>query len=177
MKSSNRLRSSVLVLAALLGAAGQARAQGRRVLIHMKTGFDVDDAQICVVPNLAWAFLKAGDRVTILVDASAVTAVARGYGALNRLLGRRGTAMDRARLPARERRSMAEQMGVPLAEVPHDYGEYLDFLKKKGVEIDGNRTMMLLFGIDPAKAAPAVTPVTLERMTELFTSADTVVDY
>ncbi len=40
-----------------------------RILIHMKTSLAEDDAQICAVPNVAWAAVKAGHKVTILEGA------------------------------------------------------------------------------------------------------------
>ncbi|MDA2911890.1 hypothetical protein MYX04_13305, partial [Nitrospiraceae bacterium AH_259_D15_M11_P09] len=61
-----------LVIVALLISAGTAEAQQvapTRILIHMKTSLAEDDAQICAVPNVAWAAVKAGHQVTILVDA------------------------------------------------------------------------------------------------------------
>ena len=135
------------------------QATPTRVLIHMKTSLALDDAQICAVPNVAWAAVKAGHKVTILVDASAVTSVTKGFGWFNSIVRSDSTALDRAALPERERQSLSEQMGVPLEQVPHDYGEYFDFLKKLGVEIYGNRTMMLLYQIDRARVAAAVTPI------------------
>ncbi|MEC4672066.1 MAG: hypothetical protein VST66_09305, partial [Nitrospirota bacterium] len=85
------------------------------------------------------------------------------------------TALDRAALPERERKSLSEQMGVPVEKVPHNYGEYLDFLKMMGVEIYGNRTMMLLYKIEPSQVSSMVTPISLERMVALFTEADRII--
>lgn len=148
-----------------------------KILIHAKTSLAEDDAQLCAVPNVAWAAVKAGHKVTILVDASAVTSVTKGFGWFRRLMGSDTTALDRAGLPERERKSLAEQMGVPIEKVPHNYGEYFDLLKKMGVEIYGNRTMMLLYKIDPGRVASPVTPIPLGRMVELFASADLVIVY
>ncbi|TKS59312.1 MAG: hypothetical protein EWM72_02324 [Nitrospira sp.] len=153
------------------------QAQETRTLIHMKTSLALDDAQICAVPNIAWATVKAGHKVTILVDASAVTSVTKGFGWFRGLIGSDSTALDRAGLPQRERESLAQQMGVPLEQVPHNYGEYFDFLKKMGVEIYGNRTMMLLYKIDPARVASSVTSVPLAKMVDAFASADRVIVY
>ncbi len=172
---------SVLAFALLvLFTAGFVEAQQVtpvRILIHMKTSLAHDDAQICAVPNVAWAAVKAGHKVTILVDASAVTSATKGFGWFRGLIGSETTALDRARLPERERQSLSEQMGVPLEQIPHDYGEYFDFLKKLGVEIYGNRTMMLLYRIDPSRIASAVTPISLERMVQLFSEADRTIVY
>ena len=166
---------AVVVLWAQSSAAQQAATS--RILIHMKTSLAEDDAQICAVPNVAWAAVKAGHKVTILVDASAVTSVTKGFGWFNGLFRPESTALDRAALPERERQSLSQQMGVPLEQVPHDYGEYLDFLKKMGVEIYANRTMMLLYQIDPARVASSVTQVPLDRMVQLFDSADRIIVY
>jgi hypothetical protein len=159
------------------GVVGAQQAAPTRILIHMKTSLAEDDAQICAVPNVAWAAVKAGHNVTILVDASAVTSVTKGFGFFRRLVGLDSTALDRASLPERERQSLAEQMGVPLEQIPHNYGEYFDFLKKMGVEIYGNRTMMLLYKIDPVRVASSVTPIPLEKMVGLLVSADHVIVY
>ncbi len=154
------------------------QAEPTRILIHMKTSLAEDDAQICAAPNVAWAAVKAGHKVTILVDASAVTSVTKGFGWFRRLIGSDSTALDRAKLPERERKSLAEQMGVPLEQIPHDYGAYFEFLKNKlGVEIYGNRTMMLLYKIDPARVAPWATPILLERIVQLFSEAERVIVY
>lgn len=164
------------VVAALCALSASARAQtSHRVLIHVKTALSLDDAQICAAPNVALASLKAGHKVTILFDASAVTSITKGFGWRRKLSSK--NAMDRAKLPERERRSLSEQLSIQLEQVPHDYGEYLDFLKGRGVEIYGNKTMMLLYNIDPAKAASAVVPVGLEKMVELFNAADRTIVY
>lgn len=151
------------------GASSEPRVErdAQPFLIHVKTSLGVDDAQICVVPNVAWAALEAGSTVTLLFDGSAVTSVARGRG-WRGWLGSTTTAMDRAPLPERERRSLAEQFGVPLETVPEDYGAYLRFLKEKGVAIYYNTTMALLYRIDPEDIDPALTPMGLKDMVELL---------
>lgn len=177
----SRTISSVVVFAVFVllspGLVEAQQAPATRTLIHMKTSLALDDAQICAVPNVAWAAVKAGHKVTILVDASAVTSVTKGFGWFNRIFRSGSTALDRAALPERERKSLSEQMGVPLERIPHNYGEYFDFLKKMGIEIYGNRTMMLLYEIDPARVASAVTPIPLARMVQLFDDADRILVY
>jgi len=171
---------SYVMMAALLGWGlfGQAsQGEAAQILIHMKTSLAEDDAQICAVPNVAWAMTKAGHQVKILVDASAVTSVTKGFGWFNGLFRSESTALDRAALPERERKSLSEQMGVPLETIPHDYGEYFHFLKNQGVEIYGNQTMMLLYTIDPSHVDSAVIPIPLKQMVELFSSAEKIVVY
>ena len=175
-----RTISSMVVFAVLTLPSSFVQAQQpppARILIHMKTSLALDDAQICAVPNVAWALVKAGQKVTVLVDASAVTSVTKGFGWFNQIFRPDTTALDRAALPERERKSLSDQMGVPLEQIPHHYGEYFAFLKEMGIEIYGSRTMMLLYNIDPARVAAPVTPIPLDRMVQLFSEADRVVVY
>src|SRR5437867_11478695 len=76
-------------------------ASPKRILIHMKTSLALDDAQIGAVPNVAWAAVKAGDKVTTLVDASAVTSVTKGCRWCKRISWAGSTALDRAASPER----------------------------------------------------------------------------
>lgn len=161
-----------------LGLLGQIpNVEAGQILIHMKTSLAKDDAQICAVPNLAWSMVQAGHQVKILVDASAVTSVTKGFGFFNSMFNPNITALDKATLPERERQSLSEQMGVPLEEIPHNYAEYFEFLKKQGVEIYGNQTMMLLYKIDLSKVSSVVSPIPLAQMVELFSSAEKIVVY
>ena len=60
-----------------------------------------------------------------------------------------------------------------LGDLADNYAEF----QKMGVEIYGNRTMMLLYKIDPSRVAAAVTPIPLEQMVKLFNSADRIIVY
>jgi predicted peroxiredoxin len=140
MKRMLLLMAGLILLAALAGSG-----DGKTFLIHAKTA------------------LQQGYKVVILFDASGVTALKKGG-----LFGGDKTPLDKAALPERERTSLTEQLGVPLEGVPHDYGEYIRFLKSKGVELYANRTTLLLYKIGEDEIEAAVTPVGLEKMLELF---------
>lgn len=140
--------SVVFTLVLLIGPV-----QAEDVLIHVKTSLAKDDAQICVVPNVAMAALEAGDNVTLLFDASAVTSITRGWGWFN---WGTSTPMDNATAPTRERKSIANQFDVPLEQVPTDYGAYLNFLNDRGVKMYVNRTMLTLYKIKPDSIDPLV---------------------
>lgn len=174
-----RIRSFILGAGLVcIGMLGQIpNVEAAQILIHMKTSLAKDDAQICAVPNVAWSMVKAGHQVKILVDASAVTSVTKGHGFFSGIFNSDTTALDRAALPERERQSLSKQMDTPLEEIPHDYGEYFEFLKKQGVEIYGNQTMMLLYNIDLSKVSSVVSPVSLGEMAALFSSAEKIVVY
>ena len=169
---SVRILAPTLFLAFLALPALAGQGNGKNFLIHAKTSLKLDDAQICAVPNVAWTALQEGYKVTILFDASGVTALKKGG-----LFGGDKSPLDKASLPDRERRSLSTQLGMPLESVPHDYGEYIRFLKSKGVELYANRTMMLLYKIGENEIEKAATPVGLKQLVEIFKSADVYVAY
>lgn len=169
------MRRILVLLTGFMMLAAPALAgtgDGKTFLIHAKTSMDLDDAQICAVPNVAWTALQEGFKVVILFDASGVTTIKKGG-----LFGGDQTPLDKAALPERERQSLTSQLGVPLESVPHDYGEYIRFLGQKGIELYANRTMMLLYKIGENEIEQAVTPVDLKKMTELFDTAEVYVAY
>ncbi len=144
MTKIGRFGAATLYGMLMLTAPAVANSEeDEHILIHVKTALSVDDAQICAVPNVAWATVAEGKQVTLLFDASAVTSVTKGFG-WRGWFATKTTAMDRAALPQRERESLAEQFQVPLDTVPRNYGEYLMFLKGKGIKLYYNRTMALL---------------------------------
>jgi len=163
---------SVLIVLFFIIPAQATTEKGKTFLIHAKTSLQLDDAQICAVPNVAWAALQEGYKVVILFDASGVTAIKKGG-----MFGGDKSPLDKANLPERERKSLVKQLGVPLENVPHDYGEYIRFLGQKGVELYANRTMMLLYKIGEDEIEPAVAPIGLKEMVELFENQDVYVVY
>lgn len=69
------LAVGVAVIGLALAPAWADGNAKKTFLIHAKTSLKLDDAQICAVPNVAWAALAQGYQVTILFDASGVTAL------------------------------------------------------------------------------------------------------
>lgn len=169
------LAAIAAVFLGLFSASAAASAEGRPLVLHVKTALSVDDAQICVVPNVAWAALSEGRPVTIVFDGSAVTSIAKGYG-WRGWLGFDSTAMDRVALPERERVALAEQIGVPLDKVPRDYGEYLRYVAVEGARVFYNSTMAVLYNIPPEDIATVARPVELKELLDrLQTEGDYLV--
>lgn len=161
----------LLILCLATPPVGAADGTGKTFLIYAKTSLKIDDAQLCAVPNVAWTALQKGYKVAILFDASGVTALKKGG-----LFGGDRSPLDKAGLPERERKFLSEQLGVPLDQVPHDYGEYIRYLKEKqGVALYANRTMMLLNKIGEAEIEQPVTPIGLEKMVDLLRTPDVYV--
>lgn len=160
----------------LVPSPGIAGEEVRPLVLHVKTALSIDDAQICVVPNVAWAALAAGRPVTIVFDGSAVTSVAKGYG-WRGWFGIETTAMDRAALPERERKALAETFGVPLETVPANYGEYLRLVEKRGAKVYYNTTMALLYQIPPERIDGALTPLGLKELLAVLGAPGTYLVY
>jgi peroxiredoxin family protein len=162
----------LLIGSIVVSPAFAAEKIGKTFLIHAKTSLKIDDAQICAVPNVAWTALGKGYTVTVLFDASGVTTLKKGG-----LFGGDKSPLDKAALPERERQSLSKQLNAPLETIPHDYGEYIRFLKQKGVRLYANRTMILLYKIDEQEIEQAVTPISLEEMMKLIETSDIYVAY
>jgi hypothetical protein len=148
----------------------------RPLVLHVKTALSEDDAQICVAPNLAWAALAEGRSVTIVFDASALTSIAKNYG-WRSLVNGDSNALDRASLPKSERETLSRQFGVAPEEVPTDYGQYLSFLRSKGVELYYNKTMTVLYKIDESQIHTDVKPLELKGLLQVLSqeNADYIV--
>lgn len=155
-----------------LGNNGSSSQKSQTFLFHIKTSLDEDDAQICAAPNVAWAALNKGHEVILIFDGSAVTSVKKGG-----FWDSTQTDMDRAKLPERERKALSQQFDYPLEKIPHNYGEYLHFLKKLGVKMYINRTMMLLYKIEPEEIDSSLDPIELPKMIELMEHANVYVAY
>jgi len=164
--------SGWVVLTYFLFSLSAFAADQKSFLVHATTGLKIDDAQICAVPNVAWAALKQGYDVSILFDASGVTALKKGG-----FLGGDQSPLDKAKLPDKERKSLANQLGEPLESIPHNYGEYLQFLHDRGVKLYANKTMMLLYKIKENEIVPNVKPLNLDDMVKLRASSHLYISY
>jgi len=153
-------------------ASDQHATGKKKFLFHVKTSLEKDDAQICVVPNVAWAALKKGHEVTLLFDASAVTSVKKGG-----FFDSTTTPMDEADLPERERKALAKQFDFPIKQIPHNYGEYLKFIKEKGAKLFINGTMMLLYKYKPEQMDTNLEIISLIKMIDLIAQADIYAAY
>lgn len=173
----------ILIICSSVGAeensSGNNSSSSQKVqtfLFHVKTSLDEDDAQICVAPNVAWAALSKGHEVILMFDGSAVTSVKK-KGRFWKFWDSPKTDMDRAKLPEREKKALAQQFDHPLEKIPHNYGEYLGFLKKLGGILYINRTMMLLYKIEPEEIDSNLDPIDLTEMIELMERADVYAAY
>ncbi len=175
MKS--RLGAWVLLFALVLPLPLTADQDGRegRLFVHLKTSLKHDDAQICVAYNVIWAALKEGMAVDVLVDADAINTFKMGWFSDK-------DSIEDFRIPENLRSALARQLGMPLAEVPKTYGDYLLRLHQEGARFYVNKGFLIVAGIasDPdadmgklaGYAKKIFTPVALKQMLELRRQAD-----
>ncbi|MBI4209157.1 MAG: hypothetical protein HY538_05550 [Deltaproteobacteria bacterium] len=147
----------------------------KTVLIHLKTGLDLDDAQLCVAYNQIWAAAETGQRVQVLVDASAVKTYKKGW------LG--GNELEDYEIPEDLRRILSKEFHLPLEKIPRTYGEYLRMLHAEGVEFFINSEMLVTYGIEKEYgkvenlAVDFFKPVGIQEALRLVTNADIYLVY
>ena len=169
--------SLVMAFIALIFIAPQLAADegSETVLFHLKTGLKHDDSQICVAYNMIWAALDKGLKVDVLIDADAAKTFKVGW--------RGKDSIEDFPLPERLRKSLSEQFGVDLKDVPERYGSFLEMLHDRGAEFYINSAFLVLAKIETEMgkvekiSAKFFKPVTLKEMLELRARADYYMAY
>ncbi|MEK6743023.1 MAG: hypothetical protein AABZ15_05420 [Nitrospirota bacterium] len=162
----------VLILMFLPSAAFAGSDTPKTFLIHVKNAMNKHDSRTVVMPHVAVAALLQGYKVIILFDDEGVQAIKIGHW-----YGGHTTPLDKTPLPEEELRSLSARLGVPPANIPGNYGDFLRFLKGRGVELFANKVAMDLRNIGGDRFDHAVTPVAIEKMVEMFERAAVMVAY
>ncbi|MCP4295440.1 MAG: hypothetical protein GY786_07525 [Proteobacteria bacterium] len=124
-----------------------------RLFVHMKSGLDNDDAQICVAYNIIWAGLRSGLDVDVLIDADAILTFQRGFFSDS-------DSIQSYDIPNELRAAIASQFSLSIDEVPRDYGEYLQRLKREGANFYINKSFLILSELaeNPDKEMEGLSP-------------------
>lgn len=159
MSRFSLLRLMLLALFAapvLWPAEHAASAEGRRVLIHLKTGITQDDNQMCVAFNVAQAAVEAGDDVEMLFDAAAIfdlqNAPTQGETTATQPASQATDTDDRPynlryELPDKLKRILSQQFGTAVDDLPSDYYGYLRMLHDRGAAVTFNGAMAHLVNL------------------------------
>ncbi len=165
-----------IIITAVAASFLMATAAGaENILFHVKTDLARDDAQICVAYNMIWEALREGNKVSVLIDASAVNTYKQGW--------RGKDALEGYKLPGNLRQEIARQFGIGIEKVPATYGAYLTLLHDQGAQFYINGGMLVVAGIsetfgDLSKiSAKFFKPIPFKEMLHLFENADRVVVY
>ena len=161
-----------LILMFLPTAALAGSDTPKTFLIHVKSSLNKHDARTVVMPHVAVTALQQGYKVIMLFDDEGVQAIKIGHW-----YGGHTTPLDKTALPEEELRSLSTALGVPSTSIPDNYGDFLRFLKGRGVELLANKVAMDLRNIRGDRFDHAVTPVSIEKMVELFERAAVTVAY
>jgi len=180
--SQNLLRGTgpiaiAVILWAFLHATpllAQTRSQtkslaGKRVLIHLKTGFKQDDNQPCVAFNMAFAAVKQGVKVEMLFDAAAVVDLKIWQGKPTSLA---------YELPDKLKDILITQYKTPTKkEFPETYQEFLYWLHRQGLEVSFNGALAQLTSLsnavhDVGQLEPIAKPLSLDEILQHRARAD-----
>ena len=123
----------------------------------------------CDMPIPAWNYLHRGHRVTIALDADAVTAFRRD--------GSGRTPLDRLEILHEDLDDLSDLLEVPLGATPHTYGELFRFLSSSGVRIVANGDVLRAHGIRPADLDPMVTVLGGSEFKALLQDVDALLPY
>lgn len=147
---------------------------GKRILIHLKTGFQQDDNQPCVAFNVAFAALKQGAKVEMLFDAGAVVDLKIWQGKPTSLA---------YELPDKLKDILVQQYKTPAKkDLPKTYQEFLYWLHLRGVEITFNGSLAQLTSLsnsvhDVGELEPIAKPLSLDEMLQHRARADVYLVY
>lgn len=155
--------------------SGAARPlAGKRVLVHLKTGFQHDDNQPCVAFNVAHAARMQGAQVEMLFDAGAVVDLKIYQGKPTSLA---------YELPEKLKTILQAQFPEPKKEnFPRTYQELLHWLHSKGVEVTFNGSLAQLTSLsngvhDVGQLEPIAKPLSLVEMLRHRQRADIYLVY
>jgi hypothetical protein len=170
--------SVALVLAFILTASSAwavlGPLTGKRVLIHLKTGFKQDDNQPCVAFDAAFAALKQGAKVEKLFDAAAVGDLKIWQGKPTSLA---------YEIPEKLKSILAAEYKTPTAkDFPRTYQDFLHWLHDHGVEVTFNGVMAQLTSLskgvhDVGQLEPIARPLSLGEILQHRAQADIYLVY
>lgn len=147
---------------------------GKRVLVHLKTGFKQDDNQPCVAFDVALAALKQGAKVEMFFDAGAIVDLKLWEGKPTSLA---------YEVPEKLKDILVGEYKTPAkADFPKTYQELLRWLHGQGVEVTFNGTMAQLTSLsngihDVGQLEPIANPLSLNEILQHRARADIYLVY
>lgn len=174
-----RVLVALVVALGLLSLATEMEAApgpltGKRVLVHLKTGFQQDDNQPCVAFDVAFAALKQGAKVEMLFDAAAVVDLKIWQGKPTSLA---------YEIPEKLKDILVAEYKTPAKkDFPKTYQDFLRWLHKQGVEVTFNGTMAQLTSLsngihDVGQLEPIAKPLSLAEILQHRARADIYLVY
>jgi hypothetical protein len=144
----------------------------KSLLIHVTSVPDSDENQFYAIPQLALKALQKGHRVTILFDGRGVKLIKIGHW-----YGGDTTILDKVEVTEEERQLLSAELGLPPSSVPGNYGDFIRFMKGRGVHLFANGKMMKFYGIGDEEYDFVVIPVGPDRVLQIIEETDIYVSY
>jgi predicted peroxiredoxin len=147
---------------------------GKRVLVHLKTGFQQDDNQPCVAFNVAYAAVKQGAKVEMFFDAAAVVDLKIWQGKPTSLA---------YEIPEKLKDILVAEYKTPAKkDFPKTYQDFLRWLHEQGVEITFNGALAQLTSLsngvhDVGQLEPIAKPLSLAEILQHRARADIYLAY
>jgi len=142
---------------------------GKRIVMHVTPSLKQSYLLACDTPIPAWNYLHRGHRVTIALDADAVTAFRRD--------GSGRTPLDRLEILREDLDDLSDLLDVPLGTTPRTYGELFRFLSSSGVRIVASADVLRAHGIKPAELDPMVAVLGGAEFNALLQDVDALLPY
>ena len=142
---------------------------GKRIVMHATPSLKQSYVVACDLPIPAWNYQNRGHRVTIALDADAVTAFRRDSAGK--------TPLDRLDILKVDLEDLADFLEVPLRATPRTYGELFRHLAGHGIRIIANEDALKARGIKPAEMDPMVTVVSGNEFKRLMSDVDALVPF
>jgi hypothetical protein len=110
--------------------------------------------------------LRGGAKTVVLFDAQSVPWLRVHPRRENK------TLLHDAEITGEPREALAKRLGVPVANAPRNYFEYVQYLANAGAKVVVNRTAMLQFGLKDEEIHPIAARFSLAQVEILFDESD-----
>ncbi len=162
--------AAILVATAPLSVQAQdarpaPRAVRERHAVHFII-FRPQDRKFLEALDGAVASLKDGHEAVILFDGNSVTSLRM------HMRRDRKTLLHDAPIGEPDRQVLAGQLGVPAADVPRNYLEYVQHLAKAGAKVFANRDAIRQYGLAEAEIHPVATLISVGQISEILDQTD-----
>ena len=113
--------------------------------------------------------VRAGHEAVILFDAKSVTSL--------RINRQKKIPLEEAEIPGSDRAALADLLGLPPTEAPHNYFEVIDRLAKAGAKVFINRGSVRLYGLQEEEIRAIGTLISSRKMADMLENSDVCYTY
>jgi hypothetical protein len=142
------------------------------VLIHVKSFKTNKEFRLQSITDISLEALRHRKRVIVLFDIEAVKAIKIG-----RWYGGDTTLLDKVNIKDNQRKKLSNDLNISFSSIPSNYGELFRLMRGKGVELYVNETVMKALKIEDEEYDFAFTPISNEKIVDIFLNTDVYLSY